>query len=188
MTDSASMGTYMKILGELENVAGKIDESLLQGMIAKIQDANRIFCVGAGRSGIVLSAFCMRLNHLGLQAFMAGGIPCPGAGKGDLLVAASSSGKTPGIVAVLAQGKSAGARIVAFTTTEEGGRNLGADLPLIIPAPSALVNTDNRVSVQSMKSLFEQTVFLLCETIVCVLKERMAVSDVDMAARHANLE
>ena len=44
------------------------------------------------------------------------------------------------------------------------------------------------LSAQPLKSLFEQVVFILCEAIVCALRDRLNVQDEAMASRHGNLE
>jgi 6-phospho-3-hexuloisomerase len=187
MDSCASLDTYRHILNELSTVAAEIDGRAVDAFVAAIMNARRVFCVGAGRSGIMLSAFCMRLNHLGIDAFVAGGVPCPPAEKGDLIIASSASGTTSTVKAILARGREAGVRTVFFTASECEPQ-MYDDMTISIRAPSQLINTGAQLSVQPMKALFEQTVFLLCEAVVCTLKEKLEVSDDDMRSRHANLE
>lgn len=188
MAACASLNTYDRILGELATAGAGLDGGSIDTLVREIIAAPRIFCTGAGRSGIMMSAFCMRLNHLGLESYIAGAVPCPPACPGDLVIASSASGTTPTVKAVLARGKEAGARIALFTASPAGAAELAADHVILVPAPAELVNGTGSGSVQPMKTLFEQTVFLLCESIVCTLKGRLSVSEADMAARHANLE
>ncbi len=43
-------------------------------------------------------------------------------------------------------------------------------------------------SIQPVGSCFEQLAFLVCETLVVMLKEHLKLSDEDLLRRHANLE
>jgi len=181
-------GIPIDILHEIEFAIQAMDPDSLNIFVDEVEKARQIFCLGAGRAGILLKAFCMRLNHLGYNAYLAGGIPCPPVGSGDLIVAASGSGTTPSVTAVLKRGKVAGARIVAFTARESKAPIPGADLVIFVPAPANLVNERNTKSQQPMRTLFEQVVFLICESAICILKAKKGIGDEEMAQRHANLE
>ncbi|RKP53713.1 6-phospho-3-hexuloisomerase [Pararobbsia silviterrae] len=176
------------ILGEIETALCGVDATDLDALVAEIERAPRVFCLGAGRSGILLQAFCMRLNHLGVEAYMAGGLPCPPVAANDLILVASGSGETRSVTAILDQGRLAGARIALFTARRSRVGRIAADVTVVIPAPTALVNRDHAQNLQPMRTLFEQAFFLLSESIVCWLKIQKGVGEEDMAKRHANLE
>jgi 6-phospho-3-hexuloisomerase len=165
------------ILGQIQASLQGVSSAELAALVAEIERAPRVFCLGAGRSGILLQAFCMRLNHLGFEAYMAGGLPCPPVGADDLI-----------IVAVLEQGRSAGARVALFTARRSGVRSMAADVVVIVPAPTGLVNNGHPQNLQPMRTLFEQAFFLLCEAIICWLKMKKGIGEEEMAQRHANLE
>lgn len=188
MNANTSLELTNQILSELNATINAVDSESLERLVEEIIRAKRVFCLGAGRSGIMLQAFCMRLNHLGVMAFMAGGLPCPPVEAGDLIVAASGSGTTRSVVSVLDQGKAAGARLVLFTSSESQTLSIEADVTIFIPAPSRLVNDGSPVSRQPMRTLFEQAFFLLCEAVICRLIDRKGIREEDMAKRHANLE
>ncbi|SOE99292.1 6-phospho 3-hexuloisomerase [Burkholderia sp. OK233] len=176
------------ILGEIQASLQGVNSAELDALVAEIERAPRVFCLGAGRSGILLQAFCMRLNHLGFEAYMAGGLPCPPVEADDLIIVASGSGETRSVSAVLEQVRSAGARVALFTARRSGGRSMAADVVVIIPAPTGLVNREHPQNLQPMRTLFEQAFFLLCEAIVCWLKMKKGIGEDEMAQRHANLE
>lgn len=176
-----------EILEEVATTIGAVDERGLDALVAELEAAGRIFCVGAGRSGILLQAFCMRLNHLGFEAYMAGGLPCPPVAKGDLLVVASGSGETRSVAAIVDQGRCAGARVAMFTARAHSGV-IDADVSIVISAPTMLVNDNPSASHQPMRTLFEQVVFVLCEAVVWSLKAKNGIGEDEMARRHANLE
>jgi len=175
------------ILEEIKQGINQLDFSQIEIVINEIQAAKRIFCLGAGRSGIMLQAFCMRLNHLGLQAFMLGTIPCPPAEPGDLVIAASGSGETVGVLAILQKAKKLGVRTIVITTSNNSEISACADMVIRICAPKELVN-DNSQSNQPMRTLFEQVSFIIYELIITILKKRQHISEEEMAKRHANLE
>ncbi|WP_157915201.1 6-phospho-3-hexuloisomerase [Paraburkholderia acidicola] len=191
MTDPMQLeipGLTDAILGEIQASLHAVSPADLNALVAEIERAPKVFCLGAGRSGILLQAFCMRLNHLGFEAYMAGGLPCPPVGADDLIIAASGSGETRSVSAVLDQGRQAGARVALFTARRSGNRSMAADVTVIIPAPAGLVNRDHPQNLQPMRTLFEQVFFLICEAIVCSLRMKKGIGEEEMAQRHANLE
>ncbi|TKC86805.1 SIS domain-containing protein [Trinickia terrae] len=178
-----------EILGEIHASLRGVDPVAVGALVAEIERAPRVFCLGAGRSGILLQAFCMRLNHLGFNAYMAGGLPCPPVAADDLIIVASGSGETRSVSAILDQGRSAGARVALFTAAQRSkARSMAADVTVLIPAPSGLVNHEHPHNLQPMRTLFEQAFFLLCESVVCWLKAKKGIGEEEMAQRHANLE
>lgn len=191
MTDLKQLeipGLISDILGEIQASLHDVNSADLEALVAEIERAPKVFCLGAGRSGILLQAFCMRLNHLGFEAYMAGGLPCPPVGADDLIIVASGSGETRSVSAVLEQGRNAGARVALFTARRSGARSMAADVTVIIPAPTGLVNREHPHNLQPMRTLFEQSFFLLCEAVVCRLKLKKGIGEEEMAQRHANLE
>jgi 6-phospho-3-hexuloisomerase len=173
------------ILQELGTCFRKLSASQIDHLIEEIKKSERVFCVGAGRSRIFLEAFCMRLNHLGKEAYVAGHIPCPPVRKGDLVITASGSG-TPSVVAILKRVKEAGGRVVLLTASPVQNMEDIVDLRVNIDAPNGLVNKGDRESRQLMRTLFEQTCFILEETLIAVLST--GISPEEIAARHTNLE
>lgn len=173
------------ILSEIKNCFDNIPEAQIQNLADAIKSAHNIFCVGAGRSGIILRAFCMRLNHLGFNAFLAGEIPCPPASKSDLVIGVSGSGTTGSTVAILNKAHEAGARIVLLTATNPEKVSHITNELVNIHAPSSLEH-DSASSHQLMKTLFEQTVFLTCEVLIEILCA--GLNEQDIINRHTNLE
>jgi 6-phospho-3-hexuloisomerase len=175
------------ILNEITQGVGRLDFSQIASLLREIQAAKSIFCIGAGRSGLMLQAFCMRLNHLGLRAFMLGTVSCPPTGPGDLVIAASGSGENAGIIAILQKAKKLDARTAVFTAANNNGVSSHADIIVQICAPNGLVN-DGTQSCQPMRTLFEQVSFITYELIIARLQGILGVHEQDMAWRHVNLE
>ena len=65
-----------------------------------------------------------------------------------------------------------------------------ADQLVLIPAPSLGVNEGERdhLSIQPMGTLFEQSLLILCDSLILRMMRQSGVSAVNMLDRHANLE
>src|SRR4029453_13838738 len=104
------------ILGEVADTASGIDYSQVSRLADKINGAERVFLTGAGRSGLALRMAAMRLMHLGKTVHVAGETTTPAISAGDLLVVASGSGTTSGVVKAAQTALAAGAQLAAITT------------------------------------------------------------------------
>jgi 6-phospho-3-hexuloisomerase len=175
------------IIKEIHYGICQVNPSEINAFIALIESAHHIFCFGSGRSGLILQTFCMRLNHLGLKAFWVGSIDCPPATPDDALLVCSASGKTASVLPVMQNAKIAGAKIGVITTAKNNESTNFFDAIVHINAPFELINEDKK-SKQPMKTLFEQTAFILCESIISLLQKRNKISEEEMARRHSNLE
>jgi len=78
----------------IRSIANSLSEDEIESFLKEILKADRIFIMGAGRSGLVAKAFAMRLMHLGLHSYVVGETITPALKPGDLLVVFSGSGKT----------------------------------------------------------------------------------------------
>jgi 6-phospho-3-hexuloisomerase len=172
---------------EIAGVVAKIDEEQLARVAGPLGDASRVFVAGAGRSGLVLRMAAMRLMHLGMNVHIAGDTTTPAIASGDLLLVASGSGTTSGVVKSAETAAKAGARIAAFTTNADSPLAGLADAVVIIPAAQ---KTDHGSSVtrQYSGSLFEQVLFVATEALFQSLWDNTDVPAEELWLRHANLE
>ena len=176
---------------EIETAAAKIDEQQVVRLASYLGEtgrgAGRVFTVGAGRSGLVLRMAAMRLMHLGLNVHVAGDTTTPAIASGDLLLVASGSGTTSGVVKAAETAAKAGARIAAFTTNPDSPLAGLADAVVVIPAAQ---KTDHGTSVSSQYagSLFEQSLFVVTEAIFQSLWDNDVQPAEELWLRHANLE
>jgi 6-phospho-3-hexuloisomerase len=181
-----------RALAELTQLLGLVEEGELLGLIDEIERAPRIFLLGAGRSGLAVRGYAMRLMHLGFSVHVVGDVTTPSIQSSELLISVSGSGTTRGIVQVAETARRAGARLACMTTVRTSPLAQMADCCVVIPAstPKAAENQDSRIvrSSQPLASLFEQGVSLLCDLQIALLKERRGESEESMMARHANLE
>ncbi len=172
---------------EIADTAAKIDEQEMAGLAGHLGQTGRVFVAGAGRSGLVLRMAAMRLMHLGLNVHIAGDTTTPAITSGDLLLVASGSGTTSGVVKSAETAAKAGARIAAFTTNPDSPLAGLADALVIIPAAQK-TDHGSSLSRQYSGSLFEQVLFLATEALFQSLWENADEPAEQLWLRHANLE
>jgi 6-phospho-3-hexuloisomerase len=152
-----------------------------------LSDTERIFVHGAGRSGLALRMTAMRLMHLGLTVHVVGEVTTPAIGKGDVLLTASGSGTTPGILRAAETARSVGAAVAVITTAAASPLAAVADQVIVIPG-AAKLDRSGTVSVQYAGSLFEQTLVVLGDALFHALWQASGASADELWPRHANLE
>jgi 6-phospho-3-hexuloisomerase len=106
------------VLDEISGVFQRVDPAEVGALVTELRLADRIFVTGAGRSGLVLKMAAMRLMHLGLTVHVVGETTSPAIRAGDLLLAASGSGTTAGVVKAAETAVAHGARVAAYTTSK----------------------------------------------------------------------
>lgn len=163
------------------------DPAPFTAALDRVRAAERVFVLGAGRSGLALRMTAMRLMHLGLTVHVVGETTAPAITRGDVLLVASGSGTTTGIVRAATTAVSVGAGVVAITTDADSPLAELASSTILIPAAQ---KTDHggTVSLQYSGSLFEQTLMLLGDALFHALWQSTGVSAEELWPRHANLE
>ena len=176
-----------KDLGELDGLLRRLKPEDADALRDEILGAKRVFVLGAGRSGLMLEAFAMRLMHIGFSAHVVGEVTTPSAGPRDLVIVASASGSTETTVAGARLARRAGARIAALTA--------GAASPI-----GRLANVSVRFKGASTKkrgfplegmplgTVFEQALLVFLDCTAACLAARLGVTEDDMRSHHANLE
>lgn len=179
-----------KILVEVTTCLHRVTGESLAQAGSLIEDAPRIFVSGAGRSGLIMRALGIRLMHLGKIVHVVGEPTTPSIQAGELLVIGSGSGQTPTQLAIAQKAQSQGAKILVFTTNPSSPLAKLADQYVVLPAPSLddVVEGRDQKSVQPMGTLFEQSLLILCDSIILWVILRTGVSASQMRERHANLE
>jgi 6-phospho-3-hexuloisomerase len=175
------------ILNELTDTLAQVSEAQADAAIDAILTAPRIFVTGAGRSGLALKMAAMRLMHLGLTVHVVGEITTPAITSGDLLIAASGSGTTSGIVHAAVTANKAGANVLAITTAPESPLAIAARHLLVIPAATKQ-DTSATKSQQYAGALFEQSVLLLTDALFQSMWHQRGETAAQLWKRHANLE
>ncbi|MGK9149271.1 6-phospho-3-hexuloisomerase [Plantibacter flavus] len=183
-------GALAAIDDELRGTVASIlaaDPAPFAAALDRLRSAERVFVLGAGRSGLALRMTAMRLMHLGLTVHVVGETTAPAIARGDALLVASGSGTTSGIVRSATTAVSVGAGVIAITTAPGSPLAELATETIVIPAAQ---KTDHRgsVSLQYSGSLFEQALMLLGDAFFHALWQSAGTSAEELWPRHANLE
>ncbi|MCQ6558939.1 6-phospho-3-hexuloisomerase [Paenibacillus mendelii] len=177
------------ILDEINRTVKSVSEAEVELFIHRLLAARSIFVAGAGRSGLMMRAFAMRLMHMGLNAYVVGEAVTPGIKEGDLLIIGSGSGETKSLVGMAEKAKQLGAGVAIITVKPESTIGLLAETIIHIPAsPKETADRSGASTVQPMGSLFEQSILLLCDAVVLRAMEIQGIDAASMFGRHANLE
>jgi 6-phospho-3-hexuloisomerase len=194
-TDPAALADVSRAFGrnrllvqdEISEVFQRVDPAQVAALVTELRLADRVFVTGSGRSGLVLKMAAMRLMHLGLTVHVVGETTAPAIRSGDLLLAASGSGTTAGVVKAAETAAAQGARIAVYTTNSGSPLSKAASAVVLIPAAQK-TDHGSAVSRQYSGSLFEQVLFATTEAVFQSLWDDDAASPEDLWQRHANLE
>lgn len=177
-----------EILGELRQTLSAIKVHEVDQLAGHILNAGSIFVAGAGRSGLMMRAFAMRMMHIGLRAYVVGETVTPGLKAGDLFIIGSGSGETKSLVSMAAKAQSIGANIAAVTIVPESTIGRMATTVIQVPAATKEGANGETTSIQPMGSLYEQSILLLFDTITLSLMHKQELNGSAMFGKHANLE
>lgn len=180
------MSITKDVLAEINEVMGEVDEAQLQNALPYFQKNQRIFVIGAGRSGFQAKGFAMRLMHIGYQDYVMGETITPSIKAGDTWVAISGSGTTKSIVADTQQAKKLGLKIVVLTSAPESPLAQLADAVIIVPG--ATKTGAGVKSIQLLSTLFDQTVHITLDILTLMLARRDETSNEEALNQHVNVE
>ena len=165
---------------ELSEILKKIPDCDAEKFLSAVTTHKRIFIYGAGRSGLMMKAFAMRLAQAGFTVYVVGETITPAIQEKDILILASASGKTASVLNYAKAAKERGATVYAITSSSDSALATISDLNVFIPTPTK----DSKDSKSIMGTLFEQSVLLFCDAVI-----QFACKDTtQMRMRHANLE
>lgn len=181
-------GLYAQALEELGACLAKVDRSQTNVAIDELALAKRIALYGVGREGLQMKGFAMRLFHLGLQASVVGDMTTPPVGEGDLLTVSAGPGNFSTVSALMGVARQSGARTLLVTAAPNGEAARLADTVLTIPAQTMANDQGSSTSVLPMGSLYEGAQYILFETLILELRDRLSISTAVMRANHTNLE
>ena len=152
-----------------------------------LRGARRVFTLGAGRSGIALNMTAMRLMHLGLTVHVVGETTAPSIRAGDVLLVASGSGTTEGVVRAARTAREAGASTIAITADASSAIAGLSSVTIVVPAARKL-DRDSASSAQYAGSLFEQSITIIGDALFHALWKSSGQTADELWPRHSNLE
>ena len=177
----------IRALHDLEAVFGRLPADGADALIEAIATARRIAIYGAGREGLQMRGFAMRLFHLGRDVHVVADMTVPPLGAGDLLFVSSGPGSSTSAMPD-GRGEAAGARTAVVTAQPDGPTPKAADIVFTIPAQTMANDSGGKVSVLPMGSLFETAQMVAFELVILALRDRLGETAETMRARHTNLE
>jgi len=176
-------------MDEVAGVLARVNPEEVERLVEAIIRAKRLFLAGRGRSGHMMSAFAIRLTHLDLHCHVVGESTTPSLQPGDVLLVGSGSGETVTAVLTAEKARDNGGTLAVITARPESLLGRMADLIVVLPAPVREESSVHPVeTIQPMASLFEQSLLLLLDAIILMLKGRLRADEQAMMARHSNLE
>ncbi|MHA2059916.1 MAG: SIS domain-containing protein [Candidatus Ranarchaeia archaeon] len=130
MTDLSNKESLISMANHAVEVADLISENELNQFISHIRNANRVYLVGVGKSGLIAKSFTMSLLSLDRDAYVVGESLMPTPDKNDLIIAVSGSGESDYTIKTVRLAKQLGTKVVIFTSQLEstlgtiGGENI----------------------------------------------------------------
>lgn len=179
------------------DASGLLNGKQVDSFIRALLGAKRVFVIGAGRSGLVVKAFAMRLMHLGLDTHVVGETITPALREGDILVVVSGSGETGLPVSAAKVAKKIGAKIAAVTSYPRSSLASIADHVVVLPGRAKTESTTDFVhreltgeyaSLAPLGTMFEITAIVFLDGVVASLMTSLGKREEDLRARHATLE
>jgi len=186
-----------KLAQKISTNCRAIDPKSVDAFLDSIVSANRIFVAGAGRSGLAVKAFGMRLMHLGFTVFVVGEVITPAIRKGDLLIVVSGSGKTTSMLNIITASKSKNANVVAITSYTDSPIALASDhivqikgriLDDLAPDYGPRQILGGHEAMTPLGTLFELSAMLFFDASIEELMLRYKKSEEEMKEYHTNLE
>ncbi|MEE9355142.1 MAG: bifunctional 3-hexulose-6-phosphate synthase/6-phospho-3-hexuloisomerase [Methylococcaceae bacterium] len=172
------------LVDKISDIMGATDASYNDTLLTMLNKAKRVFLSGAGRSGLIVRFFTMRLMHSGYDVSVVGEIVTPSIKKGDLLIIISGSGETEQLVAFTKKAGKIGAKILLISA--KGDSTIGdlADAVFQIGRPDQYPKTTG----MPMGTMFELSTLSYLEAFISHVIHKKGIAEEEMRERHANLE
>lgn len=153
-----------------------------------ILSAQRIVLFGAGRVGFVMKSFGMRLSHLGINSYFLTDSNIPRTSTKDLLIVGSGSGNTTSVSNIVLLAKQKKLNVICITSNPKSIIAKNSSSLILLNCQTKESNNLQRLSLQPMTTIFEQSLYLTLDALIMVLMNRMNETHHTMLERHNNLE
>lgn len=181
------------VISENEEVLSSISDDSVDNLVSELCKADNVVCYGAGRMGLSLQAFSMRLNHLGINSgFIGKDTYIKPVTKDSVFLAASGSGKTKSVLTFANIAKSKGARVMSIVGDLNSPLADLSDYPVWFRSCNgglhSLDNKDKIDSIQPMSTLNEQALYLLLDIVTLLIINKKQLRHEDIVPKHFNIE
>lgn len=182
-----------EILDEIEQVLNSIDEKAVDEFIDWIKTSDKIVGYGAGRMGLSLKAFIMRLNHLGIKAYYLGDTYIPPLTQYDLVIVSSGSGETSMIKNFVEQvRKKTDCSVISVLGNKNSSIGRLSDFVVEYKSCNGGLNSfdsDEKInSIQLMSTLNEQATYILFDIMAKKLADKLGMDTAETKRYHFNVE
>jgi 6-phospho-3-hexuloisomerase len=193
----ATIESMNLIADHIKKVASKLDTGSVTLLVKDIMDFQKIFLMGAGRSGLAAKAFAMRLMHLGFNVYVVGETTTPAVCSKDLIIGVSGSGETPSIAKLGGIVKKIGSRLAVITSNKESTLGSISDIVIIIPGrPKENIIYEDYHEQRMMGypqlaplgTLFEISALVFLDAVISELMVRTGASEAELKKRHTVFE
>ncbi|MDN7023540.1 6-phospho-3-hexuloisomerase [Methanoculleus sp. FWC-SCC1] len=199
MTDHPVKDMMRLMATRIRTISDVMSDEEIDTLITEIQSADRVYTIGAGRSGLVAKAFAMRLMHLGLQSFVVGETVTPAMQEGDIIIAFSGSGETKTVADISETVKDIGGKVCLITSKRDSRIGRMADCVVIIESQRDKVADESaefeirqmmgeHKSFAPLGTIFETTAMVFADAIISRLMEIRQCDVEELRCRHANIE
>ncbi len=183
----------------IDAIAQKIPTDQVDAFLDAIIAADRIYVMGAGRSGQVAKSFAMRLMHTGFTAYVVGETITPAIGYTDLIIAFSGSGNTKTIGDIAETAKGLGAKVALVSSNPESRIGRIADFIIEIETQRDPVTCDaheyeirqmlgEHRSFAPLGTIFETSSLMFGDAVISTLMDMKKIEEADLKRRHTNIE
>jgi len=185
------------VLDELPEVLNSINSLQMQRFVKELvatkENGGKILGYAAGRMGLALKAFIMRLNHLGFNAYWFGDTYVPPMNENDMFVCCSNSGTTKSVANILdIFKKKSNGKVVAFVGNKESYMAQEANMIVEFKTCNGGLNSaDDPTKINSkqpMTTLTEQAMFILFDIVAMMLIRICGIDIKETKQFHSNIE
>ena len=186
------------IVENLNEVVKMLDREAIKHMLQNILEGERVFVMGAGRSGLVAKAFAMRLMHLGFTVYVVGETTTPAVHPQDVVIAISGSGETRSIADLGRIVKDIGSTLITVTSKRESTLGRISDITMVLPSKTkndhdagGYLEKNMRGDYKNLPPLgtaFEITSLVFLDSVIAQLITLTGASEAELKSRHTNIE
>lgn len=182
-----------EILNEIKQVLDSIDDKDVDKLVEMIESSDKVVGYGAGRMGLSVKAFIMRLNHLGINAYYVDDTYIPPLTEFDLLLVSSGSGETTMVKTFMKKAiEKTGCAAAVVTGDKDSSMARMANLAVTFKPCNGGLNSADSIekinSIQLMSTLNEQATYILFDIIAKRIADDLNMDTEKTKRYHFNVE
>ena len=180
---------YKLILEEILNILRNISDKKTNELIKIISSSKRLFIAGAGRTGLIMKAFAIRLMQMDIKVYVVGETTTPAIKASDTLLIGSGSEETKSLMVIAERAKKIGAKLALISMNLDSPIAKLVDTIVKISAKGSKSDISNLSgSNQLMCNLFEQSLLIYLDFLSLSLIAYKKIDKKILYDNHANLE